>query len=45
MTISRNDNEEHELFLPQRQDYNRFVVNILSYERDIECQVSGTFKR
>lgn len=41
MTISRNDNEEHELFLPQRQDYNRFVVNILSYEREISAKLVG----
>lgn len=35
MTLSRNENEAHQLFLPQRNDYNKFVVNVLSYERDL----------
>lgn len=41
MTASRNEDEEHELYLPQRDDYNRFVVNILTYERDISAKLVG----
>ncbi|MCK0527491.1 hypothetical protein [Anaerobiospirillum sp. NML120449] len=41
MTISRNETEQHQLFLPQRNDYNKFVVNVLSYERDISARLVG----
>lgn len=41
MTLSRNENEAHQLFLPQRNDYNKFVVNVLTYERDISAKLVG----
>lgn len=41
MTISRDENEDLDMYLPQRQDYNRFVVNILSYEREISAKLVG----
>lgn len=41
MTISKNEDEEHEMFLPQRDDYNRFVVNVMSYEREISAKLVG----
>lgn len=39
--LSQNENESLEQFLPQRQDYNRFVVNVLSYEREMQAKTNG----
>lgn len=39
--LSQNENESLEEFLPHRQDYNRFVVNVLSYERDLKAKTEG----
>lgn len=41
MTISQNENESLELFLPQREDYNRFVVQVMTYERNISAKLVG----
>lgn len=39
--LSQNENEALDQFLPQRQDYNRFVVNVLSYERELKAKSNG----
>lgn len=39
--ISQNEDEELPEFLPHRQDYNRFVVNVLSYERELTAKTNG----
>lgn len=39
--ISQNEDEDLPDFLPHRQDYNRFVVNVLSYERDLSAKTNG----
>lgn len=39
--LSQDENETLDQFLPQRQDYNRFVVNVLSYEREVRAKANG----
>lgn len=40
--ISDDENEELDDFLPHRDDYNRFVVSVLSYERDLSAKLDGS---
>lgn len=45
MTIARTSaaagKEADPLYLPLRSDYNRFIVNVLSYERELEVKLKG----
>ncbi len=45
MTIARSSEragkEADPLYLPLRADYNRFIVNVLSYERELEVKLKG----
>ena len=45
MTIApsseRAGKEADPLYLPLRSDYNRFIVNVLSYERELEVKLKG----
>lgn len=41
MSVSRHEKEQAPDFLPQREDFNRFIVELLNHERQILTKING----
>lgn len=41
MSVARRDEEKKDSYLPQQDDFNRFIVEILNHERNLIEQIQG----